>query len=296
MVRTTRGGPIWAAAVLSCVMAAPAWAQGHGNGNAFGHGNSGHGGGTTTTGPSAAGSSVDEIQIPGNGVRTFGSWLDDATVMKTGSGYLNAGIGWWKTPSYHEFDAPMFDTGVAVSPRVQFGVSVPYYRANEPGGPVVQGFGNAYLSTKIQLRDPSSHAVGFALTPAVEILNSTPAPGESRVNWVLPASVEVQGHGYRVYGSTGYFSRGSLFAAGAIEVPVSQSAWLTGTISHSYSNHPDPVSVTLGLSQTRTDVTGGATVTVRPNLGVFGSIGRTISRKDANSASMMLTLGVSINY
>lgn len=288
------GGVVCAAALVLLAAARPVAAQGQGHGNAFGHGNNGSHGGGTTTGPSAAGST--DVQITGSGVRTFATWLDDATTMKKGRGYLNAGFGWWKTPTYHELDVPTFDAGVALDSRVQFGASLPYFRASEPGGPVARGFGAACLSAKIQLRNPASHPVGFAVTPALEILNSAAASGEGRVSWVLPASVELQRRGWRAYGSAGYFSRGSLFAAGAVELPLSDSAWVTGSISRSYSIHPEPVSVALGLAQTRTDVTGGATVTIRPNLGVFGSLGRTISKRDANAASLTLTLGVSRNF
>ena len=282
------------------ILCSAASAAAQGNGNAFGKSKNAKPPATSTsaatsgaTAPSAAGS--DEIQIPGTGVRNFGAWLDDASLMSRGQGYVSIGMGVWKMPGYREFDVPAIDSGIGVHPRVQFSASLPIYHANEPGGPVARGFGTMYLSAKVQLRDPATRPVGFSVTPIVEVLSTAP-PGKSRLGWALPVNLEVQRTGWRTYGSVGYFSRGALFASGAVEKTLSESAWLTGTISHAYSTSPDPMSRALGLAQTHTDVTGGLAVAVRPNIAVFGSVGRTISKQDANAATLILAGGVSLNF
>ena len=152
-----------------------------------------------------------------------------------------------------------------------------------------------YLNAKIQLRDPSKGGVGFSVTPAVEILSAAPVTGD-RMSFALPVSMEVQRTGWRMYASTGYFSRGALFASGAIEKALSDRVWVTGAITHAYSMDPDPLSVALGLSQTHTDVSGGAAFVIRDGIAAFGSVGRTISKKDANSAELVLSGGVSLNF
>lgn len=116
------------------------------------------------------------------------------------------------------------------------------------------------------------------------------------MHWALPGSIEVQGKGFRVYGSGGYFSRGALFASGALEVPLSERIVAFGSLTHSYSTHPDPLAVSMGLNQQRSDVTGGATYVVTPAAIVFGSIGRTISGHDPTSASLALNVGVSLVF
>ena len=281
--------------LLSPALAATAAAQG--NGNAYGHSKNPRPPAASTAaaaaGPSAAGS--DEIQIAGTGVRNFGSWLDDASLMAPGQGFMSIGFGLWKLPGYQELDFPTIDTAVGLHRRVQLGVSAPFYHANEPGGPTARGMGNLYISSKILLRDPSSHTLGFSVTPTMEVLSSAPADS-GRVSWALPVNFEAQRTGFRVYGSTGYFSRGALFASGAVEAALPDRSWVTGTISHSHSIHPDPLSAALGLAQTRTDVSGGAAVSIAPNMAVFGSIGRTISKQDANSANLMLTAGLALNF
>ena len=283
--------------LCACALGCPVWAAvaaAQGNGHAYGHAKNPRPAATSATaGPSAAGS--NEIQIAGTGIRNFGAWLDDATMVAPGEALMSLGFGLWQMPGYRELDFPTIDTAIGLHRRVQVGVSAPFYHANEPGGPTARGFGNLYLSSKILLRDPSTHPLGFSVTPALEVLSSAP-PDQSRVSWALPVNLEVQRTGWRVYGSTGYFSRGALFASGAVERALTERAWVTGTISHSHSIDPDPLSTALGLTQTRTDVSGGAAVSVTSKMAVFGSVGRTISRRDANSANLMVTGGVAFNF
>ena len=279
---------IGAAVVL--IDASAANAQGNGRGNAFGHYKS------TLSAASNPSASVGEGSIPGTGVRNFGSWLDDASVMDVGSGFVSIGLGVFKTPVYREVDLPTIDSGVAIHRRVQIGMSVPYYRATVAGTPVGRGFGDVYLSAKIQLREPTGSRAGFGIIPMVEVLSVAPPDGGSRVTWALPASIEVQRTGWRVYGSAGYFSRGAMFASGAVEVELSNRAWLNGTISQSYSVRHDDLSAALGLHKARTDANGGVTFAVRPDVAVYTSVGRTISARDDNSATFVFNAGVSLGF
>ena len=263
-------------------------AQGNGHGHAYGL-NKNQG-----SAPSAAGAPVVTPAGP-VAARHFGSWLDDATVLPEGKAALSFGFAYWRTPSYREFDVPSVDGTVGLTRRVQFGASLPYFRANEPGGPLAHGVGDVYLSSKIQLRDPSTaeHPAGFAIAPVVEVLSYPPEPGASRVSWGVPLNVELQREGWRVYGSTGYFSRGSVFASGAMELALSDRAWLTGTLSQSHVvNHKDAIDA-LGLARTRTDVSGGLAVALTSAWSAYGSLGRTLSRQDPDSATLVLSGGVS---
>ena len=285
------------AMVISLCGAVPAAAQG--NGNAFGKNKNkppvtpSSSAGAGASGPSAA--AEFDGSIPGSGVRNFGAWLDDASIVTPGQGFVSIGFGLWKMPGYREFDMPTVDGGVGLHKRVQVGASLPIYHASEPGGPMTRGVGTMYMNAKIQLREAAKGRPGFSVTPAIEVLSTAPA-GASRYSWALPVNIEVQGDGWRTYGSTGYFSRGALFASGAVEKMLSQRAWLTGSITHAYSIDPDPLSVALGLSQTHTDVNGGAAFVVREGIAAFGSVGRTISKKDANSADLTLSGGVSFSF
>lgn len=283
--------------VVSLCAAASAAAQG--NGNAYGKNknkppvSSTSSSTSSASGPSAAAEFGGTI--PGTGIRNFGAWLDDASMIAPGQGYVSFGFGFWKMPGYREIDVPTIDAGFGLHKRVQVGASMPFYHASEPGGPMTRGFGTMYLNAKIQLRDPSKGGPGFSVTPAIEVLSTAPLGGD-RVSVAIPVSIELQRTGWRAYGSTGYFSRGALFASGAVEKSLTERAWITGSITHAYSMDPDPLSVALGLSQTHTDVNGGAAFIVRDGIAAFGSIGRTISKKDANSAELMLSAGVSFSF
>jgi hypothetical protein len=268
-----------------------ALAQGNGRGNAFGHYKS-----TVTAASNPSAAMIEAASIPGTGVRNFGSWLDDASVMDVGSGFVAVGFGVFTTPVYREVDLPTIDSGVGIHRRVQIGMSVPYYRATVAGTPMGRGFGDVYLSAKIQLREPTGSGPGFGVIPMVEVLSMAPPDGGSRVTWALPVSIEVQRTGWRVYGSAGYFSRGAMFGSGAVEVELSKRTWLTGTISQSYSVRHDDLSAALGLHKARTDVNGGLTFAVRPDVAIYSSVGRTISARDDNSATFVFNAGLSLGF
>ena len=80
-------------AAALCLTAAASWAeaQGNGHGNAYGKRNQGASGGAaaaSASAPSGSLSPTEAAQGPpaGVGVRNFGAWLDDASVMAPGSG------------------------------------------------------------------------------------------------------------------------------------------------------------------------------------------------------------------
>jgi hypothetical protein len=281
------------AALCAGAFASPLAAQGngHGHGHAYGQSKSRPGA------PSSGGASQVQPGVAA-GVRNFGSWLDDASLMTPGAGSVTLSMGWYRSPLFHEFDAPIADGGIGLTRRIQFGFSVPYYHINEPGGPVFRGLGDLYLSSKVQLREPSAehHGLGFAITPVVAMLSSDPGEARKRFNWAAPVSVELQRSGWRVFGTAGYFSHGSVFASGAVEMALSERVTITGTVTQSHSTIEDDPAVTLVLSRTRRDVSGGATYMVNPGVALFGTVGRTISEQDANAASLVVSTGVSFSF
>jgi hypothetical protein len=275
-----------AALTVSLLAAAclPAAAQGNGHGNAFGH--------YKSTVSASKNDAPAAPTISGTGVRNFGSWLDDATVQDPGDAFVSIGFGWYKTPVYREIDAPSIDSGFGVTRRLQVGMSVPYYYAAVPGDPAAHGFGDIYLTAKYQLRPPSSSATGIAVIPMVEVLSVAPLNG-SRVQFALPVSLERQFTSWRAMGTGGWFSRGAVFGAGAIEAEVTGNTWVTGGLSWSYSTRHDDLSDALGFHRGRVDLTGGLTRALRSDIAVYANAGRTISARDDNSASFIFSAGVS---
>src|SRR5688572_11519570 len=279
--------------LLVLALATAAEAQGNSKGKANGR----FKGGAAPSPTSGGAAQLQPQQVAGTGSRNFGAWLDDASILPAGMGSLSVSFGWFRSPVFREFDVPVLDGAVNMTRRVQFGFSVPYYHANEPGGPVARGLGDLYLNAKIQLRDPAAHStgIGFAVSPVLEVLSTDPGPEGSQLNWALPASIEMQRERVRAFASAGYFSRGSLFASGAVELALSDRLWATGAITRSHSTKNDEFSNVLGLSPSRTDVNGGVTYLVASAVAAFGNVGRTISRQDANSASLVVSGGVSFS-
>jgi hypothetical protein len=72
--------------------------------------------------------------------------------------------------------------------------------------------------------------------------------------------------------------------------------WITGSVSRSHSVTKDDLSVALGLTQSRTDVSGSAAVALLPGMSVFGAVGRTVSRRDANSATLSISTGLAFSF
>jgi hypothetical protein len=110
------------------------------------------------------------------------------------------------------------------------------------------------------------------------------APGsDQRFGWALPVNVEVRPGRMRVYGSAGYFSRGAVFGAGAIEVPINPRATVTGSFGQSHSG---------GFHQTT--VGGGLSFFATPTSGVFVSIGHSSAAEQLANGGLSIGGGVSI--
>jgi len=280
-VRRTLDRGAAAAALLFFIFASPLLAQGHrGLGTTVGHG-------------------APDPAIPGTGVRQFGIWLEDATVSPTGQGWASFGIGYTDAPFGHQWDAPSVDAGLGLLPRVQFAVTAPFTKVSYTDGTTNRGLGDVYLAAKVGILDPTAEgrSFGIAVAPVVEFLSSGSVPeGDGRVHWALPLALEKRFEKCRTYGTIGYFSRGAIYGSAAVEVPVTGRLTLTGVLSHSRSLEDDPLSDAQGLSRTRSDLSGGAAYFFTPRATLYASMGRTVSRVDANASSFTAAAGVSFGF
>jgi hypothetical protein len=256
---------------------------------------------STTTTPTQTGStarppaSVTELQAATNGrQQTFGTWLDNADVNAPGEAWMSISTTYWRSSSLREVDAPSIGASVGVTPRGQFSVSVPYYHVTDPSGLTAHGFGATYVTGKFALAQDGR--VHVAVSPTLEVLSWTAANlGVRRVNVVLPLSAQSDIGAARVYGSTGYFSRGSVFGAGTAEWSAGSRGTLVASLSHSYSVKSDPVSDALGVSRHRTDASGGLYVRAGSAAVFFASVGRTLAPVTETSGRLSFTGGVTIN-
>ena len=167
----------------------------------------------------------------------FGIWLDDATTAARGGGSVSIGASYWRGSGANQIDAPILSATYGIANRAHVAATVPFYRASYTGFSG-SGLDNVYISGKIAVIDPNAGAgrFGVAVGGVAEILSAGFADA-SRVHWAAPLSMELRGGGFRLYGSTGYFSRGAFFTASALEWTAPTGTSLTGSIAHSSSVH-----------------------------------------------------------
>jgi hypothetical protein len=268
--------------------ASPAAAQGKGKGLGKGRGP------TPPVAPSSASAAA-----PIFGIRQFGAWLDDASLLDAGSASAAVSLGIVRSAGGRQTDFPIVDAGLGLTPRVQLGMTVPYYQLSFVDGSRAAGLGDVYLAAKVGLIDPAKKTTsgfGLAVSPLLEILADPDPTGSRNFHVGLPVSVEWRQPKYRVYGSSGWFSRGAFFTSGALELPLTERVVVTGVLSHTRALNDDPNADATGMSKARTDLMGGAAFFATPSMALYGSIGRTISAQDANAASFMLGAGVSMVF
>jgi hypothetical protein len=288
------------AGAVSLMGPAPASAQGIGHGQPpVDPGRRANSGSTTTPQPSSTQPGISSI-LPSTGnqagtglrLQTFGSWLDTAGVSAPGEVWISLSTAYWRSPSLREVDAPAMGVTAGVARRTQIGVSLPYYHMTDQSGFASRGFGASYVTTKFALSE--NPRLGVSTSPTIEIL-SWSSPEIGRVNFVLPISLQTSAGRTQIYGSTGYFTRGSVFGSGAMEWSVTSNVTLAASMTHSYSVVTDPVSDALGIARRRTDANGAAYYAANAGVVFFTSIGRTFSPVDQTSGRLAVSGGVTMN-
>lgn len=218
-------------------------------------------------------------------------WVDDASILGPGTMALTFSAMRWSGADLSEVDIPIVDLSVGLTPRVQLGASIPRIVGGADGTGPVGGIGTSYISGKYVVLTGLSSGVKLAVAPMIQILGAGAAqalaPGEGRTQFGLPVSLEITRGPARIFASTGFFSRGALFAGGGTSAQVSPRLAMSLSFSRAWAN--DGLT---GLSRDRRDLSGGASYFVRPRLAVFGSLGRTIATSDANGAGTTVSGGM----
>lgn len=236
-----------------------------------------------------------DLTAPVVSFRQFGSWLDDASAAIPGDGYMSIGVGYWRLSGMSQTNVPMLGAGLGVTDRVQVSASVPFYNLRYDGG-TARGLDDVYLGAKYTLVDPTLtiSEFGLAVSPVVEVL-SPGAPGR-RVHFAIPVSMELRRTPFRVYGSAGYFTRGSVFTGGALEWTTPSRLVVTSVLTQSYSVKQNPVLDGQAVGRQRVDVMASAAYTLGTVAAVYGSLGHSLSSPQDGGTSLALTGGVSFRF
>lgn len=254
---------VLALAFALCVAAGPASAQGRSDSapgktkNKSRATESGLASPVTATAPTSAPAAA------ANAVAYYGSWLDDASVVAPGDVWIGLATGYWRGDSNRQIDAPVASAAVGITPRLQAGGSASFYHFRAADGVSENGLGNFSVYGKFLIADPlrAPNALGVAVTPLLELSPGSDAP----VGWALPVNLETRRGDLRLYGSAGYFSRGSMFGTVGADVPITPVLAINGTFGLSYAS--------AGTHQTSFGV--GAAMGLTPTSGVFVGLGHT---------------------
>ena len=226
--------------------------------------------------------------------RQFGVWLDDAATLPRGDGFLSVGVGEWRISNIRFNDA-LLSGGIAVTDRLQLNTIVAYYRY-ALGGIRFEGMDEVYLGAKFNILDPrlTVSEFGLSVSPTVEML-SADVPGD-RIHFILPVNMEFRRAPFRVYGSVGYFTRGSAFSGAAIEWRTPFRVVLTGAATQSYSVKKDPLLDELSVSRQRVDVNGTAVLRLIKRSAVYVTIGRTVHGLNEGGTKLARVAGLAIGF
>jgi hypothetical protein len=271
--------------VAAVALPTSASAQGNGRGRPKGAKN------TNTTTQPLQGAPV----TPTVSFRQFGSWLDDASASTPGEGRMGIGIGHWRMSGGSQTDVPMIDVGYGLTNRTQVSASVPFYRTTYEGT-TSRGLDDMYLSAKFTAIDPATNGAqfGLAVSPVLEVLSSGAPDG--RLHFAVPVNFEVRRAPYRMYGSAGYFSRGSVFTGAAFEWAMPSGFMLTSALTQSYSTKDDPLSDQLGVGKQRMDVTAGVAYPLADIAAAYVSLGRSLTSLEEGGTSLSIAGGISFRF
>ena len=133
-----------------------------------------------------------------------------------------------------------------------------------------------------------------AVAPTLELLGTgvlpSLGPTETRAQFGLPVSVELDREGRRFYASSGWFSRGVWFAGGGVGTQLTRRTGVSALFSHSWTTAADPLVTPV---RDRTEVSGGVAFAATSNVSLFASVGHTIATLDENGAGATASAGVS---
>jgi hypothetical protein len=227
--------------------------------------------------------------------RQFGAWLDDASAPTPGEGSASIGIGHWRMAGASQTNVPMLGGALGLTDRLQVSASVPFYRVAYDGT-TMSGMDDVYIGAKYTLLDPALtiSEFGLAISPVMEVLSAGAVDG--RVHFAIPVTMELRRAPMRVYGSGGYFTRGSVFAAAAVEWTMPTGLVLSGALTQSRSIKDDPLLDSLSVSPQRRDVTAGVAYPIGSMAAAFASVGRSLSSAANGGTSLALAGGVSFRF
>jgi hypothetical protein len=288
---TTRFAPIVAVALATMLAGVPVLAQGKSGKN--GQGKNGQG----KKGAATPNQSVlpPPTALPVSSVAPF-AWVDGASLVSPGTLWLGLSMVQWRGGGLSETSIPVIDGAVGLTPRVQLGATVPRVLGSSDPAGAQGGLGTTFFSAKIGVVGDDTRNFRVAVSPTLEILSQASMLGavndQSRTQWGLPVSVDVDREGTRFFGSSGYFSPGVWYLGAGAARQLTERLAVTASLSRAWSS-AGGLDLTVSGPK-RHDLSGGASIDVTEHFGVFASIGRTFGTAAEDGAGTTLAVGMSL--
>jgi hypothetical protein len=259
-------------------------------------GNGGGGGAASAVSPPSEVVLAAPTSLSGStSVSTPFAWIDNANLMAPGSVWIGISTTRWQNAGVSQTSFPVVDAAIGMTPRVQIGASVPRIAPSDAlGRPAA--LGTAFFNAKVGVLTDNSKPLKVAIAPTLEVLSPLAtqfAPTEQgRVQWGLPVSAEFDKGVSRIYGSSGYFSPGVWFAGAGVGTQIGTRVGVAVSLSRAWSGSP---AADTGLpAPRRHDVSTGMSVALTPNVGVFGSVGKTFKTDAQYGAGTSVSVGLSL--
>jgi hypothetical protein len=99
----------------------------------------------------------------------------------------------------------------------------------------------------------------------------------------------------RYFASSGYFSPGIWYAGAGLGTSIGDRAGVSGSFSRAWTSSTAALSDTAAASARRTEITGGASYNVHPNVAVFASVSRTLGLAADLGGGTTLGVGMSLS-
>ncbi|HEV8345348.1 MAG TPA: hypothetical protein VGQ16_02175 [Vicinamibacterales bacterium] len=284
--RVVTAGAVWALAVLLSTISTAAFAQG----KSQAHKNSAPPSRNDLASPSGA--------AVGSGAASPIAWVDDATVVDSGGVSVAISTIRWTGSGMSEVNFPVVDIAFGLTPHVQLSASVPRVVGSADPAGAAGGLGTSYFSMKLAVVDDHKRGLKVAVSPTLEVLSPGVvewlAPGEHRVQIGFPVSAQWDRGQSRLYGATGYFSRGAWFMGTGAAFIVNDKVAVSGGFSRAWRRSIVP-DVPLG-DRDRNEISGSGSYALTPSVRLFGSLGRTIATLEENGAGTTIGGGLSLFF
>jgi hypothetical protein len=226
------------------------------------------------------------------------AWVDNANLMTPGSMWLGVSMVRWQGTDVSELSLPVVDAAIGLAPRVQLGASVPRVAGSADPSKPEGGLGTTFLNAKIGILPDNRSGVKVAVAPTVEILSAaamqSASIGQGRAQWGLPVSAGFDRGALAIYTSAGYFSPGVWYAGAGAGGQIGSRVGVALSLSRSWATSTSSTIETAIPRPSRNDLSGGVSVDVTPNVGIFGSVGRTIATAQENGAGTTISVGLSL--